>query len=136
MSNQIIAAALESRLKAWAEAQVPPVPVAFEDVAFNKPTNGTPWLEPILIPNDTMNKEVSGGRKTYLGFFQVNVWAPKGEGMGRARSLAQSIVNLFPLLPKVGAVSIEATPTASRPMDGDQNWKIVPVLIKYRYESI
>ena len=136
MSNQIIAAALEARLKAWAAAQVPPVPVAYENVAFTKPVDGSPWLEAFLIPNLTMNNEVSGGRKTHLGFFQVNCWVHKGSGMGRGRSLSQSIINLFPMLPKVGAISIEATPSASQPLDGDSNWVIVPVLIKYRYESI
>lgn len=136
MSNQIITAALEGRLKAWADAQVPPVPIAFENVAFIKPTDGTPYLEPFLIPNDTMNNEVSGKRKTYMGFFQVNCWTHKGIGMGAGRQLSQAVVDLFPLVPKVGAISIEQTPSASRPMDGDSNWTIVPVLIKYRYESI
>ncbi len=134
MSNQIVATALESRLQAWASAQVPPVPIAFENVAFVKPTS-TPWLEPFLIPNLTMNKELKGVRKTHLGLFQVNVWAPKGEGMGVVRALAQSVINLYPLLPKIGAVSIEETPTASRPLPDGDSWVVVPVLIKYRYES-
>lgn len=135
MSNQIVAAFFEGRLKTWADAQVPPVPVAYENVAFTKPDDGTPWLESFLIPNLTMNNEVTGRRKTHLGLFQVNVWVPKGEGMGRGRALSNSIINLFPLLPKVGAVSVEETPSATRPLDGDSNWVIVPVLIKYRYES-
>lgn len=133
MSNQTVATFFESRLQTWAQAQVPPVPIAFENVGFVKPSNSA-WLEPFLIPNTTMNKEVSGQRKTHLGLYQVNCWAPKGEGMGEVRALADAVIDLFPLLPK-GAVSVEETPTASRPLPDGDNYVVVPVLIKYRYES-
>lgn len=134
MSNQTIATYFESRLQTWAQAQNPVVPIAFENVAFDRAAVSTPWLEPFLIPNTTMNKEVSGQRKTHLGLYHVNCWAPKGEGMGDVRALADSVIALFPLLPK-GAVSIEETPSASRPLPDGDNWVVVPVLIKYRYES-
>lgn len=134
MSNPVIRAALEGRLNTWALAQVPPVQLAWQSVSFEKEA-GKPFLEPILIPNLTVNHEVSGSRKTHLGLFQINVWAPTGEGMGRVEAMAQAIVDLFPLVPKFGNVSIEATPTASNPLPGDAGWVIVPILIKYRYEA-
>ena len=81
MSNQIVRVALETRLKAWADAQVPKLPIAFEGSPFSKPSTGA-YLEPILIPNVTAHNELSGQRKTSLGIFEVRCWYPSGRGMG------------------------------------------------------
>jgi hypothetical protein len=135
VSNTVIRAILEGRLKTWADAQTPKVLFAPENIGFTKPDDGTLYVEPILIPNVTMNNEVSGARKTLLGLFQVNCWAPKGSGMRPGETLAQSVIDLFPLVPKFGPVSIESTPHADPPIKDDANWVIVPVLVKYRYES-
>ena len=134
MSNAKIRAELETRLKTWADAQTPQIPIAFQGVSFTKPADGSPYLEPILLPNPTLNKTVDGKRKTYIGIFQVNCWAQSGRGMGPVESLAQSVINLFPLLPKTGSVSIEQTPAADSPLL-DNGWLVVPVTIKYRMET-
>jgi hypothetical protein len=134
MSNKIIRAELETRLKTWADAQNPKVPIAFEGASFTKPSAGQ-FLEPILIPNITLNREVSGTRKTLIGLFQVNCWAKAGSGMGAAEQLAQSVIDLFPLLPKTGLVSIEKTPYASAPMPDSAGWLVIPVTIQYRMET-
>lgn len=133
MSNAVIRAELETRLKTWADAQSPQVPIAFQNVSFTKPAG--PYLEAYLIPNATLNKELSGSRKTYIGLFQINCWAPKGTGMGQVEALAQSIVDdVFPFLGPDGAVSIEQTPSADPPL-WDAGWVIVPVTVKYRMET-
>lgn len=132
MSNAVIAAALETRLKTLADSLG--VLVAWEGREFLKPEGM--WFEAFLLPNETMNYELSGTRKTYLGLFQVNCWAPTGRGLGPLRALAQSVIDEFQLVPKTGSVSIEATPTADRPIESDPSgWVAVPVLIKYRYEA-
>lgn len=131
MSNQLIRASLEGRLQTLATSLG--VSVAWENVAFEKPT--TKFLEPFLIPVTTINTDVAGHRATYLGMFQVNCWAPTGNGMGDVSALAQSVIDAFPMLPKSGAVSIESTPSAAPPMEDEQGWVIVPVTIKYRYEA-
>jgi hypothetical protein len=135
MSNAKIRAELETRLKTWADAQSPKIPIAFQNVAFTKPADGSPYMEPILMPNATINRTVDGKRKTYIGLFQVNCWAQSGNGMGTVEALAQSVVNLFPILPKTGAVSIEKTPEAEHPLMDDTGWVIVPVTIQYRMET-
>jgi hypothetical protein len=134
LSNKIIRAELETRLKAWADSQVPKIPVAFEGVSFTKPNNG-PMLECFLLPSATLDSNVSGTRKTRLGIFHVNVWAQSGKGMGQAESLAQSIVDLFPMLPRQGTVSIESTPFAGDHQDDIAGWLGIPVTIQYRHES-
>lgn len=134
MSNSIIRAELETRLKAWADAQVPKVPIAFEGVSFTKPTDGV-FLEAYLIPNLTLDTAVDGTRQRHLGIFQVNCWARSGKGMRQVEALAQNIINLFPLLPKSGMVSIEKTPNAESHLLDPSGWIIVPVTVSYRFET-
>lgn len=136
MSISIVRAALETRLKTWADAQSPPIKIAFESVTFSKPADGSPYLHCFLLPNTTINRQTDGLSKTLMGLFQVNVWTQAGQGTGTADALAESIVNLFPVIPKFSAVSVEQTPYVNRRQpDGGTGWDITPVLIKYRYES-
>lgn len=136
MSNTIIRASFETRLKNWADAQTPKVPVAFESVNFTKPADGTPFVECFLVPNVTMNPTIDGHRTRRYGVFQVNCWAQQGKGMKSVETLAEAIVSLFPLIPKVGAVSVEETPTVKPRIPDGSGWVIVPVTIKYRFEEI
>ena len=136
MSNSIIRASFETKLAAWANAQTPKISIAYQNQSFAKPSNGAAYLEAFLLPNDTLNKELSGQRKTYIGIFQVNCWIKSGIGIGQGDALAQEIINLFPMLPKSGAVSIEQTPTQEKAILDDSGWMIVPVTIKYRMESV
>lgn len=124
---------LETRLKTWADAQTPKIPIAFEGVAFTKPSG--PYLEPLLIPNITKHNEVSGQRKTLLGVFEVRCWYPNGKGMGGVERLSGQVIDLFPMLPKTGSVSIENTPYTEHPEFDESGWIIVPVLMFYRYEA-
>jgi hypothetical protein len=55
--------------------------------------------------------------------------------MRQVEALADSLIDAFPVVPKTGAVSIESTPYASRPIEDEEGWVIVPVRIKYRYEN-
>ena len=134
MSNSVIRAELDSKLKAWADAQIPKVPVAYEGFPFTKPTDGV-FVESFLIPAITMDSDVSGDSKRYLGIYQINCWARSGRGMKQVETLAQNIINLFPMLPKTGSVSIESTPYAEKYVLDQSGWVILPVTIQYRYEA-
>jgi hypothetical protein len=125
---------LESRLDAWAKSQSTPIPVSYEGKTFVKPSNNSPFLECYLIPNVTMNYEMSGVRSTQLGMFQVNVWIKAGTGVGKGEAIADSIVGLFPMVPKFSDVSVEQTPTVNAAIPDEAGWIITPVLVKYRYE--
>lgn len=132
--SKFVRATLESRLAAWAAAQTPPIQVSYENVSFAKPADGSLYLECFLLPNDTMNKYTSGTHSTQYGLFQVNVWSQNGRGMGEAEGVADSIVALYPIVPKFGLVSVEQTPTVGKSISDEAGWIISPVLIKYRYE--
>lgn len=124
---------LEGRLKAWANAQMPKIPVAWEGVPFDKPLNGV-FLQAFLLPAQTQNPTVDGSRTRELGIFHINCWGLDGEGWGKVEGLADNIVSLFPLLPKQGTVSVERTPSKQAHML-DNGWRVVPVVIYYRREA-
>lgn len=133
MSIPTIRAAFESRLKTWADAQS--ISIAFQNVSFQREV-GIPFLEAILIPNVALNRDVAAQHERHLGFFQVNCWAPNGTGMGQAESMAESVKALFPVVPKIGSVSVESPPKIDHALlDQSGQWVIVPVLISYRYEA-
>ena len=134
MSNPTIRRILETRLKLWADVQVPKIPFAAEGASFNKPVKGG-FLQPTLLPNGTVNNDLSGVRKTHIGIFEVKCWYPSGRGMAEVEKLSSSIIDLFPLLPKIDGISIESTPYAEHPEIDVSGWLIVPVMIMYRFEA-
>lgn len=131
MSIPVIRQALETPLNTWATANS--IPVAWQGQGFTKPSNGF-FCEAILIPNNTLNREVSMQRTTLIGLFQVNVWMQKGKGTGALEAKAESVKALYPTLPK-GVVSIEQTPDIGRIILDDSGWLILPITVKWRYEE-
>jgi hypothetical protein len=124
---------IETRLNDWAKAQVPPIPVAFQNVKFTKPLSGS-YLELYFLGDNSMNRDLAAsGVRTY-GMFQVNCFAPVNTGMAQVEALAQSVKDLFPVLPKTGTVSIESPPNASGSYEAD-TFVCVPVRVSYRVET-
>lgn len=134
MSTAIVRAALEEKIRAWAESKTPEVPVAYQNRPFTKPDSGL-WVECFLIPNTNVARNVRAVQYRMLGIFEVHVWIKKGarNGMIDAEAMAEEIKNLFPIVPK-GTVSIEQIPTIGRSISDSSGWVIVPILIPYRYE--
>lgn len=123
---------IETRINNWAKAQVPPVPVAFEGVNFTKPVSG-PYLEVFMLGSNSINRNVAAASRTY-GMFQVNCYAPANKGMGEVEALRDSMVALFPVLPKTGTVSVEA-PLSWSGSDVIDGFAFVPVRGNYRIET-
>lgn len=124
---------IETRINEWARAQSPAIPVAFQNVKFTKPVSG-PYLEVVLLGDNSTNRNLAAdGIRTY-GMFQVNVYAPVNAGMGQVEALAKSIVDLFPVIPKTGTVSIEAPLNTSGSTVIDA-FVCIPVRARYRIES-
>jgi hypothetical protein len=133
MAIQTIRSFFEGALKTWADAQSPALSISFENTSFSKPSTGN-FLECFLIPNETINPAVNGTRKREIGIFQVNVWTRQNSGSKDAMTIAQGIVDLFPLVPK-GAVSVEKTPSIEKSLLDNSGWYITPVTIEYRLET-
>lgn len=96
MSDRIIRSLFEARLKAWATTRVSPLPIAFEDVAFTPPTDGSPYLRAFLLPANTTSEDLEGKHTAYRGVFQVSVVTKVGGGRGAAGLIAEEINALFP----------------------------------------
>ena len=122
---------IESRLATWASAQK--IPVAFENVPFTKPATGS-YLEIYMLESLSTNRDVSAQEIRTRGTFQINCYAPVGNGMATVEALASSVIALYPVVPKVGMVSIES------PLNGShattmEGFMCIPVRGRYRVES-
>jgi len=133
MTQRTIRNEVETKVKAWADSQNPVIPIAFENVPFTKP-DGT-FIELYIIPATTVNTTVGAKRATMLGTIQLNIHAKEGVGTKTSEDIAQSLINLFPVVPKTGTVSIEQTGSIMNPLY-DAQWRITPVRFRYRQENI
>lgn len=126
---------LETKLATFAAAQTPPIPISWEGVSFTKPTN-LPWLQMFLISSTTISSDVAATRIRERGTLAITVWSPSGSGAGVIEILADKIVQLFPVVPKTGTVSIEGPGNSGRIMLDNSGWLALPITFPYRVEAI
>lgn len=123
---------IETRLGQFAASQNPPIPVALENSKFTKPTNG-PYISIYLLAKKSINRDVAAqGIRTY-GKAQINVYAPLNDGMGKLESIVSDVKNLYPVLPKIGTVSIEKPCDEADAFVVD-NFICIPITVSYRVE--
>ena len=106
--------------------------MAYENVSFTKPTTGC-YLEVYMLDSASTNRDVSAVKIRVRGLFQINCYAPLGTGMAVVEALADAVTDLYPVLPKVGTVSIEAPLSASSGIV-DEAFMCIPVTGRYRAE--
>lgn len=138
MSIQTIRAALETRLKAFADAQSPAMAVAWQNVAF-KPVAGATYLRATILPGNTQNPSVGMQHLRYIGLLQVSVVGVPGSGPAVTESIANGLEDHFPRglrLTQSGLViSITNTPSIA-PAQQDPDKFVIPVSVPYRCERI
>lgn len=132
MTQTALRKEIEDKVAAWAASKSPAIPVAYENVTFVKPT--TTFVELYIIPATTVNPTVNAKRATLYGMIQFNIYCKSGEGSKKSELLAQELIELFPVIPKVGTVSIEQTGSIMNPLY-DSQWRVLPVRIRYRQEQ-
>lgn len=138
MSKRIIRAAFETRLKAWADAQVPPIKVAWENVVFTPPADVT-YLRAYILPAVTVSSDLKGDHRSYRGIFHVNVVAPAGKGAVQAETVTQALAELFPVnlrMERSGIASIVYTPMSEGQSNTDNPDYTIPVSCQYRADTI
>ena len=130
MTQRTLRKEIEDKVAAWAATKS--IPIAYENVTFVKPT--TTFIELYIIPATTVNPTVAAKRATLYGMIQFNIYCKSGEGSKKSEDLAQELIDLFPVVPKIGTVSIEQTGSIMNPLY-DSQWRVLPVRIRYRQEQ-
>ena len=64
-----------------------------------------------------------------------NIYTKLNIGTKESETLAQELIDLFPVFPKSGTVSIEQTGSIYNTFT-DSLWRVIPVRIRYRQEDI
>ncbi len=135
MTQSIIRKGFESRLKTWADAQTPAIPVAWQNVTFTPPAGR--YVRAFLLPNPTQSETLERGHRAFLGVFQVSLCMTIGTGSAVAEALVASLdshfessfiqdgLRIYLLSPMSAATAIQ---------DGDRY--VIPVSASYRADSV
>lgn len=129
--------ALESRLKTWADAQSPAIPVAWQNVPFTPPV--TRYLRAFLLPAETVTQTLDGDHRRYTGVFQVSILVPVGNGPGAGETIAEAIEALYPADLVLGDTSFDlyiVSPMSVYPSLQDSDWYTIPVSCQYRVDTV
>jgi len=138
MSDKIIRSLFEGRLRTWATARVPALPIAFEDVAFTPPADGSPYLRPFLLPANTTSEDLEGKHTAYRGVFQVSIVTKAGNGRGAAEGIADEIAALFPnnlALTKTTFTVYVRSPMATASAQQGDTTTSLPLSFQYRADT-
>jgi hypothetical protein len=138
MSDRIIRSLFEVRLKTWAAARVPALPIAYEDVAFTPPADGSSYLRAFLMPASTTSEDLEGKHTAYRGVFQVNVVTKAGGGRGAAGLIADEIAALFPnnlALTKTAFTVYVRSPMATASAQQGDTTTTLPLSFEYRADT-
>lgn len=125
---------LETILLNWANTQPVRIPVAFENVPFDKPASNVSYLEVMWLTSIVKLTDVGATRERETGIMQVNCCVPLGTGAKIGDDLAQAIKDLFPVIPKIGTVSIERPANSARAITREDGFRVIPVSVSYRQE--
>jgi hypothetical protein len=93
MSQAVIRRAFETRLKTWADALSPAMPIAWENVAFTPPAGR--YARAFLLPAPTESDTLERTDRLYRGVFQVSLVMPIDKGAGAAETLVASLDAAF-----------------------------------------
>jgi hypothetical protein len=108
-------------------------PIAFENAAFVKPTNGK-WMEVFILGESNSNRNVQAQGMRRKGVFTINVYSPIGQGLGDLENVVEQIIAAFPVFPKLmNTVSIEAPLSRGKMLPIDMS-AMIPITGSYRVE--
>jgi hypothetical protein len=132
MSQKIVRAGLEKKLKAWADVQTPVLTVAWENVSFTPPAG--PYLRAFLLPEPTLSKTLDKLHRRYAGIMQVDLVMPINGGASPAETLLASMLTAFAPATSFIESSVRIyipEPASAAPALSESNRYIVPVSITY-----
>jgi len=137
MSHNIIAAAFESRLLAWAKVRTKPLKVVVENETYT-PGAAETYLRAFTLPATTASNTLGDDHRLYAGVFQINIVAPSGKYRTEASSIVDELAALFTLnlrIPRGGLIALVMTPVAPGPGITDGNTFTVSASFQYRADT-
>lgn len=129
--------AFETRVKAWADVQVPPIPVAYGNAPFTPPVSGGRYVRATVLPASTGSNDLQGKGRSYAGVFHVLLVLPQNIGSQMANSLAESLDPIFPVGPPLVQDGFNVwmmSPMSKGPPIPEPDHYTVPVSARYRAE--
>jgi hypothetical protein len=135
MTQSIVRIAFETRLKTWADARTPALPVAWENVPFTPPVGR--YARAFLLPARTQSETLNRSHRAYRGIFQVNLCMAVGSGASGAESLLSSLDAAFAQTFTQGGLRIFLTApfSAAAAIQAEDRY-IVPVSAQYRADTV
>lgn len=135
MGQETIRKGFETRLKAWADAQTPAIPVAWPNVAFVPPAGR--YVRAYLLPAKTSFLSLDGVCRTWRGIFQATFCMPLGTGAGTVESLIASLDAYFTQTFVQDSQRIYLLePMSAAPAVPDPDRYVVPVSAAYRSDTV
>ncbi len=131
-----IRSAFETKVKDWAQAQSPVIPVAYENTKFTPPDGR--YARAFVLPGETTSNDLGGKHRRYVGVFQVSLHLPNEGGTATASTLAASLDAAFPLTAPLSASGLKVfltTPMSQGPALSEGGHYRVPVSCRYRAED-
>lgn len=136
MSLPRIRSLLETRLKAWADARVPPVLIAWQNLGFTPPAGI--YLRSFILPGQTDSLDMSGYNRVFVGAHQISLVCPASVGQGAGERLAEELVALYPLYMRLALQSFEvmvSSPVSVGSAIPDEDVYVLPVSYSYRADT-
>lgn len=131
MSQTIIRAGFETRLKTWADARTPAIPIAWENVPFTPPAGR--YVRAFLLPARTQSVTLAKTDREYKGIFQVSFCMPLGTGAGTFESLLSSLDSAFSVVFTQTFVDIYLlSPFSAAPAIQEADRYVIPVSAEYQ----
>jgi hypothetical protein len=136
MSSAAIRSAFESVLKTWADAQLPPVAIAQQNIAFEQPSRR--YLRAFVLPAETESLDIGRANRRFNGVFQVSIVEPVGAGPDAAEAVCDAISALYPLNAPIvsGGMQIWVTrPLSAAPAIPERDRFVIPASLAYRADT-
>jgi hypothetical protein len=138
MSNADIREAFETRIAAFAAAQVPTLPVAWENTSYT-PSPTTAYLRCAMLPAPTQNPSLGAKHDRLLGLYAVNVYGVQDQGPATAEAIADAIIALFPrggMVQNGVTINIDTTGSRAQGLNDINGFFFIPVRIRYREDVL
>lgn len=136
--NADIREAFETRINAWASAQVPPIPIAWENTSYT-PSPQVLYLRCAMLPAPTQNPSMGAKHERLQGLYQVNVYGVQDQGPAGAEAVADAIIALFPrggMVQNGVTINIDTTGSRAQGLNDINGFFFIPVRIKYREDVL